>query len=50
MPPGRIPADRCGTVYEVAAWFELRCCGDCDDEKSHLAVAGYEALEEYQFV
>jgi hypothetical protein len=50
VPPGRIPADRCGTVYEVAAWFELRCCGDCDDEKSHLAVAGYEALEEYQFV
>jgi hypothetical protein len=50
VPPGRIPADGCGTVYEVAAWFELRCCGDCDDEKSHLAVAGYEALEEYQFV
>jgi hypothetical protein len=50
VPAGTIPADRCGTVYEVAAWFELRCCGDCDDENSHLAVAGNESLEEYQFV
>jgi hypothetical protein len=50
VPGGTIPADRCGTVYEVAAWFELRCCGDCDDERSHLAVAGNESLEEYQFV
>lgn len=50
VPAGAIPADRCGTVYEVAAWFELRCCGDCDDENSHLAVAGNESLEEYQFV
>ena len=50
VPGGTIPAERCGTVYEVAAWFELRCCGYCEDENSHLAVSGYEALEEYQFV
>jgi hypothetical protein len=36
-------------VYEVAAFFELRCCGYCEDEDSHLALAGYEALEEYMF-
>jgi hypothetical protein len=30
-------------VYEVAAKVELRCCD------GHVAVAGYEALEEYQF-
>ena len=50
VPPNTIPVERCGSVYEVAAWFELRCCGYCEDEHSHLAVAGYEALEEYQFV
>jgi len=50
VPGGTIPAERCWTVYEVAAWFELRCCGYCEDENSHLAVSGYEALEEYQFV
>ncbi len=49
VPGGTIPADYCGTVYEVAAWFELRCCGYCEDRESHLAVAGYESLEEYQF-
>lgn len=46
---GTIPVEYCGTVYEVAAWFELRCCGYCEDKDSHLAVSGYEALEEYQF-
>jgi len=30
-------------VYEVAAKVELRCCD------GHVAVAGYEALEEYEF-
>ena len=30
-------------VYEVAAKVELRCCD------GHIAVAGYEALEEYEF-
>ena len=49
VPGGLIPADRCGTVYEVAAWFELRCCGYCDDENSHLAVAGRERLGQYMF-
>jgi hypothetical protein len=36
-------------VYEVAAWFELRCCGYCPDERSHLAVAGFERKGEYMF-
>jgi hypothetical protein len=49
VPGGTIPAEHCGTVYEVAAFFELRCCGYCEDEDSHLALAGYEALEEYMF-
>jgi hypothetical protein len=30
-------------VYEVAAKLELRCCD------GHVAVAGFEALEEYEF-
>jgi hypothetical protein len=50
IPAGTIPAEHCGTVYEVAAWFELRCCGGCDDPNSHLAVSGFERLGEYQFV
>jgi hypothetical protein len=43
VPAGTIPADRCSTVYELAATFELHCCDD------HVAIVGYEALEEYQF-
>ena len=43
VPAGTIPSDLCSTVYEVAATFELHCCDD------HVAVVGYEALEEYQF-
>jgi hypothetical protein len=50
VPACTIPADRCGTVYQVAAWFELRCCGGCRDKDSHLAVSGFENLKEYQFV
>lgn len=53
VPPGTIPADYCGTLYEVGAKFELRCCGDCDcDDKAHghLAVAGHENQGEYMFV
>jgi hypothetical protein len=50
VPACAIPADRCGTVYEVAAWFELRCCGGCRDKDSHLAVSGFEKLGDYQFV
>jgi hypothetical protein len=50
IPAGAAPANCCGTVYEVAAWFELRCCGGCGDPKSHLACSGFERLGEYQFV
>jgi hypothetical protein len=50
VPAGTIPADYCGTVYEVSAWWELRCCGECEDKTSHLAASGFERLGEYQFV
>jgi hypothetical protein len=50
VPADTIPAGYCGTVYEVAAWFELRCCGGCQDPNSHLAASGFERLGEYQFV
>jgi hypothetical protein len=50
VPACAIPVERCGTVYDVAAWFELRCCGRCRDEGSHLAVSGFEKLGVYQFV
>jgi hypothetical protein len=43
VPPGTIPAGKCGTVYEVAAKYELHCCD------GHVALVGYEALEEYEF-
>lgn len=49
VPGGIIPAGYCGTLYEVGAKFELRCCGDCDDERSHLAVAGHEKEGQYMF-
>ena len=50
VPGGRIPVEYCGTLYEVGCKFELRCCGCCDDENSHLAVAGHEPQGEYMFV
>jgi hypothetical protein len=50
VPPDTIPGEACGTVYEVAAWWELRCCGYCEDKNSHLAASGFERLGEYQFV
>jgi hypothetical protein len=50
VPGDVIPAGYCGTVYEVAAWFELRCCGGCQDPNSHLAASGFERLGDYQFV
>jgi hypothetical protein len=45
VPPGTIKLDdNVDTeVFEVAAKVELRCCD------GHVAVAGYEALEEYEF-
>jgi hypothetical protein len=50
VPANTIPVGFCGTVYEVASWFELRCCGGCQDPNSHLAASGFERLGEYQFV
>jgi len=50
VPPGTIPVEYCGSLYEVGAKFELRCCGYCDDPDSQLAVAGHEDLEQYMFV
>ena len=52
VPPGTIPAGRCGTLYEVGAKFELRCCcGDDDGDEcgGELAVAGHEHLGEDMF-
>jgi hypothetical protein len=54
VPAGTIPADRCGTLYEVGAKFELHCCGDCDaddnQKREQLALAGHERQGEYMFV
>ena len=50
VPGGTIPVEQCGTLYEVGCKFELRCCGCCGDEDSHLAVAGHEPQGEYMFV
>jgi hypothetical protein len=30
VPACTIPVECCGTLYDVGAKFELRCCGDCD--------------------
>ncbi|HLQ56379.1 MAG TPA: hypothetical protein VK162_19180 [Streptosporangiaceae bacterium] len=53
VPPETIPAGNCGTLYDVGAKFELRCCDDCDDDGDdcggELAVAGHEHLGEYMF-
>lgn len=43
VPAGTIKISGDAEVYEVAAKCELRCCD------GHIAVAGYEALEEYEF-
>jgi hypothetical protein len=43
VPPGTIQIQGEVEVYEVAAQVYLRCCD------GHIAVAGYEALEEYEF-
>lgn len=58
VPPGTIPAGYCGTLYEVGAKFELRCCGNCDchdpdpdpGKRSHLALAGRETEGQFMFV
>ena len=43
VPPGTIQIQDDVQVYEVAAQVDLRCCD------GHVAVAGFEALEEYEF-
>ncbi len=43
VPAGTITIEGDTEVYEVAAKVELRCCD------GHIAVAGFEALEEYEF-
>jgi hypothetical protein len=43
VPGGTIQIDRDVQVFELAGTVELRCCD------GHVAVAGYEALEEYEF-
>ena len=45
VPAGtiKLPDDKDLVVYEVAAQAELRCCD------GHIAVAAFEALEEYEF-
>lgn len=50
VPGGTIPSGKCGTLYEVGAKFELRCCCDCDECEGPLAVAGHERQGEYMFV
>jgi hypothetical protein len=50
VPPDTIPVGHCGTLYEVGAKFELRCCGGCEEEGSYLALAGHEPQGEYMFV
>jgi hypothetical protein len=43
VPGGTIKTELCGIVYEVAAKFQLLCCG------RPAPVVGFEALEERQF-
>lgn len=44
VPAGTIPAEHCGTLYEVGATFALRCC-----QRDRPVLVGYEALEELEF-
>lgn len=44
VPGGTIQIDRDVQVFETAGLVELSCCNG-----GHIAVAGYEALEEYTF-
>jgi hypothetical protein len=44
VPPGTIPAESCGTLYEVGARFSLHCC-----KRERPILVGYEALEEREF-
>jgi hypothetical protein len=49
VPPCTVPAESCGTLYQVGAKFELRCC-DNYEERGEVAVAGHEPQGEYMFV
>jgi len=49
VPPCTVPTDACGTLYQVGAKFELRCC-DSYNARGEVAVAGHEAQGEYMFV
>jgi hypothetical protein len=44
VPARTIPADHCGTLYEVGAKFSLHCC-----DRDRPILVGYEALEEREF-
>lgn len=44
VPAGTIPAERCGTLYQVGATFALRCC-----DRDRPILVGYENLKEIEF-
>ena len=50
VPAGHHPRRPLRVPLPGGAKFELRCCGGCEDEYSHLAVAGHEPQGEYMFV
>jgi len=49
VPAGTIPAENCGTLYEVGARFALHCCCDASHPHERPILVGYEALEEIEF-
>ncbi len=44
VPAGTVPAEYCGSLYEVGATFALHCC-----KRERPILVGYEALEEREF-
>jgi hypothetical protein len=50
VPRCSIPVEHCGTLYQVGAKFEMRCCGSCSDRSSHPTLVGHEPQGEYMFV
>jgi len=44
VPAGTVPADACGTLYDVGAKFALRCC-----EGDRAIVVGYENHSRIEF-
>jgi hypothetical protein len=49
VPAETIPADYCGTLYEVGARFSLHCCCNGEHKHERPILVGYEALEEREF-